>query len=222
MKRNYLPWMSLGVLIVLSGAAWLTSNGSRLDGSTSGAAGKTANLAADEQHFVTPAQLAEASAGTRQSVAFSAATASTGEATSWQQLSASRPLVVVFIRDGCPCSVKFEPIFHRLQSMLHPRIGFVGVIDADLETARRFVEANHVPYPVLADADKSLIHLFHAQNAAYVALVDSEGRVDRLWPGCSAEMMRDLNARAAKLAGIREPAFDASDMPGPLTTGCPF
>ncbi len=223
MKRSYLPWLSFGVLAALCGAAWVAVGGVSRPATAAArdllAAGRGA---IDEPHFVTPEQLTESATGTRSRVQFSEATTSEGTSTSWRQLSAGRPVVVVFIRDGCPCSVKFEPLFHRLERAHSPQVQFVGVIDGDVETAWRFALANQVPYPILADPDKRLISLFHARNAAYVALVDRDGFVDTLWPGCSADMMRELNARAAKLADVLEPPFDASDMPGPLTTGCPF
>jgi peroxiredoxin len=223
MKRSYLPWLSFGVLASLGGAAWLTGvSPSRPATAAVGGLSSSGRVASEEQHFVTPEQLAESASGSHGCVQFASAITAEGSRTSWRQLSAGRPLVVVFLRDGCPCSVKFEPLFQRLARAHHSHVQFVGVIDGDVETARRFACANHVPYPILADADKSLIRLFQAKNAAYVALVDRNGFVDTLWPGCSADMMRELNARAANLAGVAEPPFDARDMPGPLTTGCPF
>jgi hypothetical protein len=37
-----------------------------------------------------------------------------GKRREWQDLAAARPVVAVFIKRGCPCSVEFEPFFHRL------------------------------------------------------------------------------------------------------------
>jgi hypothetical protein len=34
--------------------------------------------------------------------------------------------------------------------------------------------------------------------------------------------MRDLGRRIARLVGVEERLLETSDMPGPLTTGCPF
>lgn len=223
MSSKFVPWLSAGILCVSLVLAWFIfgdaspsaaefKNGAELPGAAQ----------RDEEHFVTPAQLAELAVDSPNDVASFEGVSSAGQSTSWIHLSTGRPLVIVFIRDGCPCSVRFEPIFHRLERGLRPGVGFVGVIDASIEVARAYVQKNQVPYPVLADPDHRLIKLFHAKNAAYVALVNREGIVESLWPGCSADMMRDLNRKAALLAGFEEPPFNPSEMPGPLTTGCPF
>ena len=130
--------------------------------------------------------------------------------------------MAVFIKDGCPSSVEFEPFFHRIACAYESRVQFVGVIDCSVEVARSSVTARHVPYPLLADPDRALIHHFAAKNAAYVALVSADGIIEMMWPGCSAEMMQDLCHKIAACTGSEEQTVDFSGMPGPLTTGCPF
>ena len=58
--------------------------------------------------------------------------------------------------------------------------------------------------------------------ASETALVTADGVIDGLWPGCSADGMSELGRRIARLAGVAERPLDVSDMPGALTTGCPF
>jgi hypothetical protein len=55
-----------------------------------------------------------------------------------------------------------------------------------------------------------------------VALVTPPGHLDTLWPGCSADMLRDLGRRLADLAGVDEQPLDTSGLPTALTGGCPF
>jgi len=145
-----------------------------------------------------------------------------GRRRTWQELSGGDPVVVVFIKKGCPCSVEFEPFFHRLYRAYAESVRFVGVIDGGVETARRYAEDNHVPYLVLADPERVLISRFRAENGAYVALVTPAEVLDTLWPGCSAEMMRELSRRIAYLAGVEEQSIETTDLPTALTTGCPF
>jgi hypothetical protein len=145
-----------------------------------------------------------------------------GKRRNWKELAAARPVVMVFIKRGCPCSVEFEPFFHRLSRAYRGPVCFVGVIDGGVETARRYSEANRVPYLVLADPRRVLISNFRAENGAYVALVTPAGILDTLWPGCSAEMMLELSRRIAHLAGIKEQRIETTGLPNVLTTGCPF
>jgi hypothetical protein len=118
--------------------------------------------------------------------------------------------------------VEFEPFFHRLERCYKGRVRFFGVIDGGVADARTYAEANRVPYPVLADPDRAVITRFKAENGGYVALLRPGGVVDALWPGCSAEMARELGRRISTLAGVKERPVEVSGMPPALTTGCPF
>jgi peroxiredoxin len=133
-----------------------------------------------------------------------------------------RPLVVVFLKAGCPCSPEMEPFFHRLHRLYQDPVRFAAVIDGPDDVARAYAADNRVPYPVLADPAKTLIRHYHAENSAYVVLIDPRGRIDALWPGVSADMMHELGRRAARLAGVAEAPVDTRGLPAALTTGCPF
>jgi peroxiredoxin len=171
---------------------------------------------------VTPQQLAAAGAMSAQSPDLVALVAHDGRRRTWQELAGGHPVVVVFIKKDCPCNVEFEPFFHRLYRAYRGSVRFVGVIDGGVETARRYAENNQVPYLVLADPERALISCFRAENGAYVALVTPAEVLDTLWPGCSAEMMRDLSRRIAEIASVEEQPIETTGLPSALTTGCPF
>jgi peroxiredoxin len=174
------------------------------------------------KHYVTPAQLTATATVVATPVPAFSATAHDGRVYRWPDSAGDRPLVIVFIKEGCPCNVEFEPYFHRLARAYAGSVGFVGVIDADVPAACRYAEANHVPYPVLADPARRTISRCRAANGAYVALIVPPGTVDSLWPGCSAEMLRELGCRIATVGGVAERPIDVADLPGALVTGCPF
>lgn len=131
-------------------------------------------------------------------------------------------MVLVFVKEGCPCNVEFEPFFHRVERLYHDEARFAAVVDADVEGARAYADELEVPYPVLADPDRSIIRRFGAENGGYCALLAPDGTIEGLWPGCSSEGLGELGRRIARLAGVAERPLDTSGMPGPLTTGCPF
>jgi hypothetical protein len=174
------------------------------------------------KHFVTPDQLVECGALAERRIEPFSAVAHDGAHFTWPAADRTRPLVLVFIKRGCPCSVEFEPFFHRLEQQYRDAADFVGVIDADVDVARAYAMANHVPYRVLADPCGAIIARFQAKHGSYVALLGVNGHLDTLWPGCSAEMMRALGRRIAALRAIAERPLDVSSMPKVLTTGCPF
>jgi hypothetical protein len=175
-----------------------------------------------EKHFVTPEQLVECGALAERRIEPFSAVAHDSTRFTWPAMGGARPLVLVFVKRGCPCSVEFEPFFHRLEQQYRDIAEFVGVIDANADSARAYAVANKVPYRVLADPDRAIIARFEARNGGYVALLGGNGELDTLWPGCSAEMMRALGRRIAALRALAERPLDFSDMPKVLTTGCPF
>ncbi len=175
-----------------------------------------------EKHYVTAEQLAASGAWRDQRVAPFSAWAHDGTWFTSKDLVGKRPAVLVFIKTDCPCSVEFEPFFHRLERRYRGRVRFFGIIDADRDAARQYALANQVPYPVLADPKRLIVKRFKAENGGYVVLLTPVGVVDTLWPGCSVEMMRELGRCIAALAGVKERPLDVAGMPAVLTTGCPF
>lgn len=174
------------------------------------------------KHFVTPDQLVECGVLSERRIEPFSADAHDGARFKWPAPERARPLVLVFIKNGCPCNVEFEPFFHRLERQYRDAADFIGVIDADADSARTYAAANKVPYRVLADPDRTIIERFEAKHGGYVALLGINSRLDTLWPGCSAEMMQALGRRIAALRALAERPIDVSDMPKVLTTGCPF
>jgi peroxiredoxin len=175
-----------------------------------------------EKHYVTPAQLVESGARADGKARSFSAVAHDGTVFSWSEMSGPRPLVLVFVRRDCPCSVEFEPFFHRLAGRYRDVAEFAGVIDAGADAALAYATANKSPYRILADPDRAIIDRFEAKNGGYVALLRPDGAIDTLWPGYSAEMMRELGRRIAKLGAAAERSIDVDGMPGALTTGCPY
>jgi peroxiredoxin len=213
-----LRWFYLLLIVGWCGIAWVTYGG--CGQSTAPTANPRAPSA--EKHYVTPRQLAASGAWQDRPVAPFSAWGHDGKPYDGQSLGDQSPTVLVFIKKDCPCSVEFESFFHRLERCYRGQVRFFGVLDGSVADARRYAEANRVPYPVLADPDRAIITRFKAENGGYVTLLKPGGVVDTLWPGCSAEMMTELGRKISALAGAEERPVDVSGMPSVLTTGCPF
>jgi peroxiredoxin len=213
-----LRWLYLLLIVGWCGIIWVTYTGRGQP------AAPTANFRPPpaETHYVTPTQLAASGARQDQTVAPFSAAGHDGKLYDGQSLAGASPTVLVFVKKGCPCSVQFEPSFHRLARCYKDQVRFFAVIDGSVADARRYAEANHVPYTVLADPDRTIIKRFQAEGGGYVALLRPGGVVDTLWPGCSAEMMRELGRQISTLAGVDERPVEVSGLPPVLTMGCRF
>lgn len=135
---------------------------------------------------------------------------------------ASGPMVLIFIKEGCPCSEAAEPFFRRLHAAYGERVAFLGVIDGAPGTAARWVTRLGTPFPVVVDSDLDLARSVGVTNSAYVAVVGKGGRIERLWPGFSAGMLGELSGELAALAGVEPAVIDTEGAPIELYTGCPF
>jgi peroxiredoxin len=226
-NSRYCPWLILGGVGALLLTLWVGSKGTggATPAAPPGDGEKSVGSAVDhtrEKHFVTPRQLADSNAMLSRAADGLEATGHDGRRRRWAGLSGGQPVVVVFIKDGCPCSPEFEPFFHRVAALYRGRARFVGVIDAPVKAARQYAAEQHVPYTILADPERRIIRRLKAENGGYVALLTAEGVIDGFWPGCSVATMTELGRGIARLAGVAERPLDVTGMPGPLTTGCPF
>ena len=73
-----------------------------------------------------------------------------------------RPLVVMFIIIGCPCSEFYEPftlqLFHAFGSMAQ----FLGVVEGTDQEAWFWQQKQQTPFDVIADHDHSLADRFES------------------------------------------------------------
>jgi peroxiredoxin len=219
LSSRYLPWVLLSGVCGLLIACWMhvavpTKAGTSI-------ADRAPNHES-EKHFVNPRQLADANEMVDRTVSELSATAQYGRHVNWSELSGGRPLVLIFIKEGCPCSGDVEPFFQRVEELYADEARFAGLIDGSKRAAAEYATEHSVGHPVLADPEKVLIRQFKVKNGCYVVLLTPGGVISGCWPGCSIDTMRQLGRRIASLAGVAERPLDVSGMPGSLTTGCPF
>ncbi len=169
----------------------------------------TPKMSSDSQQMIertaTPFQRIDASARTQ----------------SLADLCRKGPVVLTFVKDGCPCSEAAQPFFNRMAAA-YPSASFLAVIDVAPEAAKRWAGGHGVQYPILSDPACQLMHDYAAENSAYVVLIDGRGRIARHWPGYSAGMLTELGESLATLAGVKIEPIDLADAPDSLYSGCPF
>ena len=111
-----------------------------------------------------------------------------------------RQLLLLFIKHDCPCSETAQPFFNTLAKAYSAKILFLGVIDADLTTARKWQEKNKVPFPILSVPNESIMREYEVPNGAFSALILKDGTIERMWPGFSRGILEEISSRLAELS----------------------
>ena len=134
----------------------------------------------------------------------------------------TKPAVLIFIKDKCPCSAAAEPYYAQLHRAYGHALNFVGVIDGDLDVARQWRSFHDTPYPILCDPDLAIVRNYHVTNSAYVALITPQGIIETLWPGFSDDLLQEMGRTFAAKAGIDPVPLVFQDAPAQPYAGCPF
>lgn len=130
-----------------------------------------------------------------------------------------RPQMVIFIKRGCPCSIDAQPLFNRLARKFDKKVDFVGVIDKE---AREFGNQFSVVFPIIDEPSLALMKAYDARASVYCALVARNGHIVKMWPGYSADWLREMNTLMAKASATKETPFDPQYAPKEKASGCPF
>jgi peroxiredoxin len=176
----------------------------------------------EPRHPVTPEMTRKADAETRALAPGFTVKDVLGKEVTLASPSADRPQFVYFVMDGCPCSFDAEPLFHDLSKQFKDQVDFVSVTDAKADKAKRWYTQMLVPYPVIADPDLELIKAYKATNSVFSVLLDKSGHIEKMWPGYSVDILKEMNSLMAKLAGVPEKPFDTKYAPIKKSSGCAF
>jgi peroxiredoxin len=78
----------------------------------------------------------------------------TGKTYTLKEASAGKPTLIVFIKDGCPCSIEAEPVLQALAKHHGDKIRLVGIIDKGPKEAKEWIKNHESRYLILCDPDK--------------------------------------------------------------------
>lgn len=133
-----------------------------------------------------------------------------------------RPQFVLFILDGCPCSIDAQPLFNAFAKHWKGKVDFVGVIDSEPKKARTWTSDYRAAFPVISDSKKEIIKAYGAKQSVYCTLISTEGKIVKFWPGYSLGLMKEMNSMIAKELAVPTKPFDAQYAPVDATSGCYF
>lgn len=218
MKRIGIAFFTFAFLCLGLFYAW-----ARLEAeSDESVAGNQVIVTGTQKHRVTPAMLESSKQMATQSAPVFQTEATDGKRYHLDTLTKEGPILLIFIKEGCPCSESAQPFFNRFYDAYGTHLKFLGVYDGQVPQAKTWAKNNQVSFPILADPDFKIIQAYKAESSAYVALVAQGGTIEKLWPGYSSEMLGDLSLRLARHAGIEPKPIDIKDSPEEMLTGCPF
>lgn len=145
-----------------------------------------------------------------------------GKFISLRQLRTEKPVIVYFIKEGCPCSETYEPFIQEFARNYLDVAHFVGVMDGTPDDAKLWSKRFVDPYPILNDPSNKTMNDWEATNSAFTALVDKNGNLVAYWPGYSRWMLEELSQKLSELTNVPRRRLSILDAPSQLYTGCSF
>lgn len=137
---------------------------------------------------------------------------------------AKTPVLLVFTKDKCPCSLEAQTFFSQLAKHYQPKVTFLGVMDGDKHEADRYETDFSVPYHFAYSESKDFFRNYHTKQGAYQYLINQDGTLNKVWPGYSKDSLLELDQKLSKMTGIPPLGkFDQwEDAPNNMVSGCYF
>lgn len=130
------------------------------------------------------------------------------------------PVVVISIKDECPCSVDSQPLFNEIAKRFEGKATFVGLFNETAEKAKTYIKNNSVSFPVLIDASLDAFKAYKAERSVYVTYINPKGEIVKMWPGYWDKMLLELDGFLSKDTGITPEPFDPKYAPVAKSSGC--
>jgi peroxiredoxin len=127
-----------------------------------------------------------------------------GKTHTLKSLTNKGPVVLYFIKIGCPVNHRAAPHFKNIHETYAGKGNLVGVINGDVAAAKAWQREYNVKFPILADQSMKIIRGYGAEHSPWAVAIEG-GKVSHVLPGGSPKELKALNEGMAKMAG-RKPA----------------
>jgi peroxiredoxin len=174
------------------------------------------------RHPVTAEMLAEVGAKERKAAPLYELKTWDGKPLSMTKLVEKGPVVVVAIKDGCPCSYESQPYFNQMAKAYAGKASFVGVIWGDGPLASKWMSDMSVPFPVVPDPNKIVLTGYGFPRSVYTTLVNGDGKIVKTWPGWSRDMLIEMSEAISSETGAPLAKIDLKGAPLKANSGCTF
>ncbi|MCU0316588.1 MAG: TlpA family protein disulfide reductase [Fimbriimonadaceae bacterium] len=145
-----------------------------------------------------------------------------GQEVDLAKLASQKPLVVVMVKEGCPCNIESQPFFNQIARAYGDQVQFIGIIDQERAGAAKFHSDFSVPYPILSAPKESTFQAWDAKQSVYTFLIGPKGEIEKVWPGYSRTTLVELSSLLAERLQIPTLEVDFKMAPDEMTSGCYF
>ena len=146
-------------------------------------------------------------------------TGSDGQVHTLDALTADGPVLLYFIKDGCPTNDQALPHYAALAKGYGDGVRLVGVLNRSGEAAEKWLEKWQPPYLVLLDPDKEVINAYGAKRSPWVVEMARGGERAQTWEGYSAIALEQQSAVLATAQGRTAVPVDAAALPAKMRYG---
>ncbi|MBS1706021.1 MAG: redoxin domain-containing protein [Armatimonadetes bacterium] len=131
-----------------------------------------------------------------------------------------KPALLIFTLTECPCSMQAQPFFNSMANAYGEKINFLAVTKGSKVDCSNYRVNLTVSFPMARDEHGEVAKAYDVPNSAYSALIGTDGKITKLWPGYSKKLLTEINETLAKTAGVEPIKLDLRGAPDEDATGC--
>lgn len=135
---------------------------------------------------------------------------------------AGHPTIFVFMKLGCPSNPEAIPDFNKLATSLRGRVQVVGIINSDLDSAKKYATQLRIDFPLIPDPKKTILKGFGAKRSlemTYSAPKSGEAKYPKIWEGYSQAMVQEILS-GVQHHGVKVPKLNLGYFPKEKRAGC--
>lgn len=134
-------------------------------------------------------------------------------------LTKEKPVFVVFWKQRCPHNKKASELINSIHQAYGDKVQLVGIVNANADGAKAWVDQFALKYPLLPDESKATIGAYKVAYSICTMQIGTDGKITRVFEGYGAEAMKQLNEAMAAAAGAKPAEVALDGAPGRRTWG---
>ena len=136
-----------------------------------------------------------------------------------KNLTASKPVLLMFFSAGCPHNAHGIEDMNRMSAMLKGKVRVAGMVNLDAAQTKQLAAKYHAKVPILSDLSAKTIMGFGASAGLDNALVLANGQIAKSWNGYNQSTIRQFEAELRKSGGP-DLKLNLGSLPKDRQSGC--